>query len=315
MKCPYCGYESENIDNFTEDFINHKGFWCPKCDGFLMNEMNHQYILYKEDKNTVLEVNKTNIKKQVSPLRYPGGKSRMIDFLFPVIKKKEVLVEPFAGGASVSLALLMAGEVDSIVLNDIDFGWYSLFFRILYDTEALCEEIMSYEPHKEDYKSKQYYMLHGYPGKDMEKASIAFLVINRCAFSGIPFASYKTNINERWNPETLCKRIRQIALYKDRITVLNKQATEVIEKYYWNEHATLFIDPPYIGKGDILYVNKYTKKNHKELSELLEKLCMEFPCADVIITYDDDALLNDLYHIANVEKVGTRYSLLNKRGD
>lgn len=33
-KCHFCGFSSDSLDDFDEDFKNHKGFWCPDCDGF-----------------------------------------------------------------------------------------------------------------------------------------------------------------------------------------------------------------------------------------------------------------------------------------
>lgn len=307
MKCPFCGFESNDLSDFDEDFINKSGYWCPDCDGFI-SERNQQFILYKEDKSKVLYVKKTDIKKQVSPLRYPGGKSRMIDFLEPIIKK-DIIVEPFAGGASVSLAFLLSGKVKQIILNDIDFGWYSLFFRILNDTEGLCKEISNYRPSKADYKVKQQYIFSGYGDLDIKKSSMAFLIVNRCAFSGIPYANCKSNITERWNPVTLCKRIRDIAKFKNKIVIYNKSAEEIIEEYYWNDNVLLFIDPPYIGKGDMLYVNKYDCKKHIQLAYLLEDLYKSCPCADIVITYDDVEMLDGLYIDADIEKIGTRYSL------
>ena len=69
-----------------------------------------------------------------SPLRYPGGKSK----LYPVVKSTLVLnnllggtyVEPFAGGAGLALKLLLNNDVRRIILNDIDPAIY--FFGKLY---------------------------------------------------------------------------------------------------------------------------------------------------------------------------------------
>ena len=44
-------------------------------------------------------IQKSKLKKQLSPLRYPGGKSKMLDHLLPYLKGKKYFVEAFCGGA------------------------------------------------------------------------------------------------------------------------------------------------------------------------------------------------------------------------
>src|SRR6266496_510444 len=59
-----------------------------------------------------------------SPLRYPGGKAKLADFLIEVIKfnglKQPHYVEPYAGGAGAALRLLFAEHVSAITINDAD---------------------------------------------------------------------------------------------------------------------------------------------------------------------------------------------------
>src|ERR1700730_5477532 len=51
----------------------------------------------------------------LSPLRYPGGKRRLVPYVASAIRanglEPDVFVEPFAGGASVSLGLAFFGGV------------------------------------------------------------------------------------------------------------------------------------------------------------------------------------------------------------
>jgi DNA adenine methylase len=54
-----------------------------------------------------------------SPLRYPGGKSKLVPFIKLLITKAHregsTYIEPFAGGAGVALALLLENVVGRIV--------------------------------------------------------------------------------------------------------------------------------------------------------------------------------------------------------
>ena len=60
--------------------------------------------------------------KHYSPLRYPGGKAKIINFMKKFIElnynEPPVYVEPYAGGASVALSLLIDGYAKKIYIND-----------------------------------------------------------------------------------------------------------------------------------------------------------------------------------------------------
>lgn len=59
-----------------------------------------------------------------SPLRYPGGKSKLTPFMELLIKelniKNGTYIEPFAGGAGIALELLHKNVVNKIIINDYD---------------------------------------------------------------------------------------------------------------------------------------------------------------------------------------------------
>lgn len=129
--CRWCGFTSTNIDDFELDFKNNQGFWCGDCDGFTFfdeakNKEHRMLLLLEQKASSPIEcsVPKTSLKKHLSPLRYPGGKSRLIDFLSTKFSasKMDTFVEVFAGGASVGLSLLDAGLIKKLVLNDCDIG-------------------------------------------------------------------------------------------------------------------------------------------------------------------------------------------------
>lgn len=87
------------------------------------------------------EVNTVNY----SPLRYPGGKSRLAPFISLLIQKSKIetpiYVEPFAGGAGVALSLLLNSAVDEIVINDYDKAIYSVWRALLTETDSFIKLI------------------------------------------------------------------------------------------------------------------------------------------------------------------------------
>ena len=131
--------------------------------------------------------------------------------------------------------------------------------------------------------------------------AFATFFLNRTNRSGIlnagPIGGQKQKgnylINARYNKEGLIKRIKRISEQKKRIKVYNKEVrafiNQVISKH--GENAFVYFDPPYFVKGNRLYKNSLTFKDHKEILECIEEnvLC------DWIVTYDSVDEIKALY--------------------
>jgi len=79
-----------------------------------------------------------------SPLRYPGGKRKLAKFialLCSTNKINGIYVEPYAGGASVALHLLIKGHIQEVIINDYDRSLYAFWHSVLNNTAELCEMI------------------------------------------------------------------------------------------------------------------------------------------------------------------------------
>lgn len=146
MYCRICGYEGRE-DDFEEDYVNRLGYWCPYCDSFsYLSDENHkqrQFLLWLEDiENGKPLTEKKMLKQNVSPLRYPGGKTKLVPYVAARIPEgTKRIVEPFCGGASVSLACLMAGLVEEIHINDMESGVVNLFQTILLNPDWLIHRL------------------------------------------------------------------------------------------------------------------------------------------------------------------------------
>ena len=313
-KCRFCGYQSMDIDDFEIDHIYKSGYWCPDCDGFTyFSNESRSFLLYLEDKNMAEIHKKVPFNVHCSPLRYPGGKSRLVGRVLDACRTEhmERFIEPFAGGASVGLSLLLSGRIKELYLNDADYGVYSLYCEIKEQPWVLKERIRRFIPSKEAYKECQKRVLGGYEGCSKEEAAWSLLVTNRLAFSGIPFSNCMSNPADRWNAETLCKRIDEIHRFGKYIYISNMDAYEFIEEMYWMSNATLFIDPPYYEKGKVLYPCSYTREDHQKLAFLLDKLHKGFPGADILVTYDLQEEIQEMYVYPDKVVIGRKYSIAN----
>lgn len=318
MQCRWCGYESADINDFDEDFKNHMGFWCLRCEGFTyynQDDDTQKRTIFLESAGAEIKNvrNGKKIDKRISPLRYPGGKSKWIHVLTEQIDmEKNMFVEPFCGGASVSLALLSAGIVQDIVINDADFGIYGLFQTIMESPEYLIERLKSRVPDRKDYFSFRENILSGYQNMTKEEAGYEYLIVNRLAYSGICRANPKGNLLERYDANKLIKKIEKNHSLRNHITVLNEDALDIIERFYWDSDVTMFIDPPYVEKGRQLYSLYYEERQHENLASLINSLVSEYPgCADVIMTYDECDYIKKLYPTMEQKELKRRYSIAN----
>ncbi len=319
--CRFCGEAYGSLDGVDVDKRN-RGFWCDCCDGYTYFEDMpplHKYMLLLEtagERECNPDLKK--LRMQISPLRYPGGKSKIADTIYGKINpaNTDTFIEPYCGGGSVGLSLLYNGVVKSLVLNDIDFGIYSLFSVIKDAPEELVKKISDTKLTHAHYFKAQEIIKSSYAGCSPLKAAWSLLICNRLAYSGIckanPLGGRGGTLDKllsRWNPDTLIKRIQLIHSMSDRIEVYNEDACAFIEEYYWRQNSTIFIDPPYYEKGHGLYNRSYVDEDHENLAFLLDELYKGCPGADMILTYDNHKFIKELYAYPDVGELKVKYSV------
>ncbi|MGG0940597.1 DNA adenine methylase [Brevibacillus centrosporus] len=322
--CQFC--ESEHEPEEAEIDPLQQGFWCQFCDGYTYfendREDRHRFTLILEDRKESNPMPSSSIhvsfNTRISPLRYAGGKSKVIPYVFSKLQSNstKTLVSPFAGGASVELALLDSGVIEHLILNDLDFGVYALFWTVLHAPDELYYRLQHANPSQKDYFHAQGIVKSDYLSCNMIEAAWSMLLVNRLAYSGIYSANplggrngNKADLLSRWNPIDLQKRMKRIHQMGDKITLHNMDACTLIEEEYWRPHTTIFLDPPYVKKGKQLYRCYYHKDDHIQLNLLLDSLYHGMPGADIILMYDNDPLIEEIYMYPTVEKVGRVYSI------
>lgn len=242
--------------------------------------------------------------KFVSPLRYPGGKLKVVDYIKRVFEVNDLCdghyIEPYAGGASVALALLQSEYAHTIHINDIDRSIYAFWHSVLHETDDLCRLITDtpvnmteWERQKEVQKRKE--------NKDTSLLELGFstFFLNRTNRSGILSAgviggkdqtgNYK--IDARYNKTDLIERIENIADYAERITLTNRDAVKLIKGMKpTNEPTLCYLDPPYYIKGRDLYLNYYNDDDHRQIARAISAYSGKW-----LISYDAVDFLKELY--------------------
>lgn len=259
------------------------------------------------------------IDMNCSPLRYPGGKSKIASFVSLIIEKCSIgectYVEPFAGGAGVALSLLFEGKVADIVINDYDKAIYSMWRAIFSETNAFINLVRT-TPLTIDEWKKQKKIYTSRNNKYSLELGFAAFYLNRTNRSGIlaagPIGGYDQTgnylIDARYNKESLVERIEKIAAYKRHIHLYNKDIESFIKNYLprYQNNAFVYFDPPYYNKGKELYKNFLIHEDHKRISKLIKELDCPW-----MVTYDDVEEICDLYKDYECKRFDLTYSVAN----
>lgn len=262
---------------------------------------------------------KRNQKNHYSPLRYPGGKTFLFPFFDSVIAnnglKKTTYIEPFAGGAGAALALLMSGKVERIVINDLDKAIYAFWKSAVFESVKFIKKIKSTPITIKEWKKQK--AIYNNPRSSEFTLGFATFFLNRTNTSGIlnggPIGGMKQTgkykINARFNKENLAERINQLAFFKDKISVFNKDGLELINDYLNKKNTFIYLDPPYFEKGASLYLNHYKKEDHEALSKKLN----DNPDAFWLLTYDNRKEIKSLYPDRKIVSFSLNYNAYESR--
>lgn len=256
-----------------------------------------------------------------SPLRYPGGKVKLYPFMEQLIRQNTVdppiYVEPFAGGAGLALELLFNGNVERIMINDLDPAIYSFWYSITNEETfyLFINRVNEVDININEWKIQKDIYMHQDIHNKLELGFATFF-LNRCNRSGIlkagPIGGQKQNgnyrIDCRFNKDRLIPLLRKIYDNRNRIDVTNLNAEEFIEYIDMNyDNLFIYLDPPYVDKGYQLYKNSFTKEDHVSLSKKIKKLKNKW-----FVTYDNTDLIKELYSDCKTEIFNIQYSAGSK---
>jgi DNA adenine methylase len=260
-----------------------------------------------------------------SPLRYPGGKAILSDFLAGVIAaagiKNCIYVEPYAGGAGAAINLLLAGKVERIILNDADRSVWAFWKAILEHTDEFLKLIDTTPVTVKEWlrQKKIYETPRGHP---VLKLGFAAFFLNRCNRSGILTnggviggldQKGEWKIGARYNPIGLKQRIQRIAAYRKKITVKNLDAIQFLRREVISQtdrsNFFVYLDPPYFVKGSRLYLNYYEPDDHAKLARFLRGIRR----VKWIATYDNTEEIRVLYSWCRIVDFHLRYSAHTSR--
>ncbi len=244
--------------------------------------------------------------QNISPLRYPGSKQRIVGYLEHILAHNsivpEIIVEPFVGGGSVFLTFLLHGLTDKALIADKDRLIYCFWKTVLNDPHHLIRFVRNVKVTVENYfrykavaKSKE---------RNVRILAEACLFLNRTSFSGIltadsgPIGGRKQEseykIDCRFNRELLSEKIDYISSFKKRVELKSYSWKKTInyakDKYPRPSTVFYYLDPPFFKKGKKLYWEYFELPEHRDLSFFLHSFD-----ANWILSYDRANEIMELY--------------------
>ena len=255
-----------------------------------------------------------------SPLRYPGGKGRLGEWMAELMRYNKLnggwYAEPYAGGAGIALHLLLKGYVKEIYINDLNLGIYALWKTILEDCDELINLIQK-KPITIDERKNQFKKIMNPNSYTTTELGFATLYLNRTSKSGIitggPIGGHaqrgRWKVDARFNKRNIIKRIELINKYNKNIILHNKDALEFLNNELPNNtNGLIYLDPPYFASGKDLYQNDYNRNDHYDISKFIYKL--NYPW---ILTYDDTPEIENIYNWVKGGRFNIYYTVNNKK--
>ena len=194
-----------------------------------------QATLFGEPDDLSLAIVNVASVPQLSPFRYPGGKTWLVPYIRRWLSPSRLLrerqaptirrhfIEPFVGGGSISLAVASERLADDVTMVELDADVAAVWQSVLNvdDVVWLARAILDYPVTLENVQ-----LLLSADPRTIRERAFQTIVKNRVCHGGklapgaglLNVGENGRGIRSRWYPETLVRRIRAINSIRDRIT-------------------------------------------------------------------------------------------------
>ena len=255
-----------------------------------LSEPTFQYSLFDDTRQEQI-INVASVPQR-SPFRYPGGKTWLIprirQWLNSLPSRPCELIEPFAGGGIVSLTVAFEDLARRVTMVEQDAQVAAVWQTVLNGQgEWLAEEIVNFQMSPETVQAAL-----AKPEDGARELAFKTILKNRVVHGGIlapgsgllKYGENGKGLMSRWYPQTLKKRILDIATVKDKICFVHGDGLQVLRENAHRADAVFFIDPPYTASGKKAGSRLYTHNelDHEELFRIAETLAGPF-----LMTYDN----------------------------
>ncbi|MBA5197916.1 Dam family site-specific DNA-(adenine-N6)-methyltransferase [Pectobacterium aroidearum] len=250
-------------------------------------------------------------------IKWPGGKSRVLPDLLPLLPKGDRLFEPFVGGASVFLNTdfprYVLADINADLINTYQIAQEATQIFIRTARELFENGNSSAEYYR---NRKTFNAIHD--DERLLKAAL-FLYLNRHCFNGIcrynnagffnvPFGNYK----KPYFPEAEIRLFAEKA--NDTTTCfIAEDFRKVLAAKAINENSVIYCDPPYLPASDTANFTQYhhaafTREHHHDLAGVLLNLNRSRG-VPVVISNSDTPATREIYQHYQFHEIAVQRSI------
>jgi DNA adenine methylase len=248
----------------------------------------------------------------ITPLRYPGGKSKALDQILPLMPiQMDEFREPFAGGGSVFLAVkkLFGSRIQKYWINDLNRDLYCFWKYLKEDSSTLVDQVCAFKTAYADGRKLHAFLKDEANMRSEVDRAVRFFIMNRITFSGVADSGgYSQQAFDKRFTDSSVERIERAAAYLPNVEITNLDYAEVIRQA--GSNVFIFLDPPYFSaahsklygvKGDL-----HTSFDHERFADEMRKCRHRW-----LITYDDSDTIRSLFQFAEIVEWNLQYGMNN----
>jgi len=234
-------------------------------------------------------------------LRWPGGKTRLLPIVLPLIKPHVCYCEPFAGGLAVLLAKKPSVRE---VVNDLNGDVINLYNQVKFHLPELEREVEWILNSR-----KNLFDFMGQPGLTEIQRASRWLMRNKMSFGGNmdSFGVAKTSgggaSQSRFN---IMDSMRLLNQRLDKVTFENVDYARCI-KLYDSKDSFFFIDPPYLHAKVKNYAG-WTEEQMRSLRQTVDGIQGRW-----VLTVDGSPFNRELFKDFKLRKVTSANQAVNRR--
>jgi DNA adenine methylase len=244
-----------------------------------------------------------------SPLRYPGGKNRIVEKIVKHIPFFEEYREPFLGGGSVFVYVKQMHPNKRYWVNDLYNDLY-IFWKVSQSNlSAMINKVYELRAEYKEGKELFYHLKNNFNSFDEVEQAASFFIFNRITFSGTTLSGGYSEgaFKGRFTESSIQRLLEFEKVLKD--TLITHNDYEILLKQDGYD-VFIFLDPPYFSATkSALYGkngNLHKSFDHIRFAENLRQCKHKW-----LLTYDDCDYIRELFSFAYIIQWDLIYGMRN----
>lgn len=248
-----------------------------------------------------------------SPLRYPGGKSRVAKKISNLIPEFDEYREPFLGGGSVFIYQKQLFPDRIFWINDVYFELFNFWKISQKDIVSLVEKVLHLKAKFQNGKDLHRYLnFNQSKFTNLEKAA-SFFIFNRITFSGTTLSGgYSESAFLGRFTKSSIERLKPLDTILEDAQITNFDYKNLVNRS--GKNVFIYLDPPYFSaKESKLYGkrgNLHSNFDHKEFAKVMKGCKHKW-----LITLDDCVYIRELFSFAKIKPLEFAYGMRNVKSN